>query len=142
MAQNKTTETEFAVADFIDAFVSSQQKKADSYTLIQLLTGITGESPRMWGPSIIGFGRYEYRYASGHSGTMPLLAFSPRKAAFSLYITALDVDYADLLDQLGKHTKSKACLYVNKLADIDLDILQKICNRTLAYMAGNPALHC
>lgn len=142
MAQNKTTETTADVQEFIQSFVPNEQKRIDSHTLLKLFEQLSGESPRMWGPSIIGFGRYEYRYASGHSGSMPLLGFSPRKAAISLYITALDVDYRDLLDQLGKHKMSKACLYVNKLADIDLEILQKICARTLAYMASNPDLHC
>lgn len=86
MAKNKTTETSQSVTDFVHAFVDSDQKREDSFRLIELMRKWSGFEPRMWGPSIIGFGSYHYRYASGHEGDAPLIGFSPRKAAFSLYV--------------------------------------------------------
>ncbi|MES2486957.1 MAG: DUF1801 domain-containing protein, partial [Bacteroidota bacterium] len=102
MAKNKTTETPVNVTDFINAYVDNDQKKADSFALIELMRSWTGFEPKMWGPTIIGFGSYHYKYASGHEGDAPLLGFSPRKAEFSLYVYMPDEDNEPLLADLGK----------------------------------------
>jgi hypothetical protein len=118
MAKNKTAETSVDVFDFIN-LVDDEQKRKDSYRLIELMQEVSGCEPKMWGPSIIGFGKYHYQYASGHEGDTPLLGFSPRKAAISLYIfTGLD-EHLHLLENLGKFKIGKACIYVKKLSDIN-----------------------
>ena len=129
--QNKTNETAMNVNDFINTYVDNGQKKADSFKLIELMQLWSGFEPKMWGPTIVGFGSYHYKYASGHEGDAPLIAFSPRKSAFSLYIIAQSDEHKDLLDKLGKYKIAKACIYVKKLADIDLSILEKLCKITL-----------
>lgn len=130
----KTLETKEKIDDFINRFVENDQKKRDTYELVDLMARITGREPKMWGPSIIGFGNYHYKYASGHEGDAPLTGFSPRKSAFSLYVfTGLD-DHLYLLENLGKFTMGKACIYVKKLADINLDELEKIINSTIQYL--------
>ena len=123
---NKTTETDASVRSFLQTFVDSEQKRNDSLRLIELMRQWTGCEAKMWGPSIVGFGSYHYKYASGHEGDAPRLAFSPRKAAFSLYVIAPGQDQSELLAQLGKCKISKACVYVKKLDDIDLSVLEKI----------------
>jgi hypothetical protein len=133
MAENKTKPTDEKVLDFIEHFVDAEKKKKDSLALIEFFSQHTGEPAVMWGPSIIGFGSYHYKYASGHEGDAPLIGFSPRKAAISLYVfTGLD-EHLHLLDNLGKFTKGKACIYVKKLEDIDLDELAKLVKVTIAY---------
>jgi Domain of unknown function (DU1801) len=131
MAKNKTAETAINVTDFINNYVDDEQKKADSFELIKLMQKWSGFEPKMWGPTIIGFGSYHYKYASGHEGDAPLIAFSPRKAAFSLYIIAQADQHKELLAQLGKYKIATACIYVKKLSDIDIAILEKICRNTL-----------
>lgn len=131
MAKNKTSETEINVTDFINTYVDDEQKKADSFELIKLMQKWSGFEPKMWGPTIVGFGSYHYKYASGHQGDAPLIAFSPRKAAFSLYIVSQVNQHNELLAQLGKHKIAKACIYVKKLSDIDISILEQICKETL-----------
>jgi len=126
MAKNKTTETENNVEDFISSFVDDETKRKDSFELIKIMQEVTGFEPKMWGPSIIGFGSYHYKYASGHEGDAPLAAFSPRKAAISLYVYSPSDEKEELLSKLGKHKASKGCLYVKKLADIDAEILKKM----------------
>lgn len=126
MAKNKTTETENNVEDFISAFVEDETKRKDSFELIRIMQEVTGFEPKMWGPSIIGFGSYHYKYASGHEGDAPLAAFSPRKAAISLYVYSPSDEKEEFLSKLGKHKASKGCLYVKKLADIDVEILKKM----------------
>lgn len=134
MAKNKTTETEVDVFDFIDSYVEKEQKKADSLELVRLMKEWTGFEPRMWGPTIIGFGRYHYKYASGHEGDAPILGFSPRKPKFSLYIYSKTTKSDELLKEFGKFKMGKACIYVNKLADIDISILEQICKESIAYL--------
>jgi hypothetical protein len=131
MAKNKTNETTINVTDFINTYVVDEQKKADSFELIKLMQKWSGFEAKMWGPTIVGFGSYHYKYASGHEGDAPLIAFSPRKAAFSLYITSQKDQNKELLDQLGKYKIATACIYVKKLSDIDIAILEKICRNTL-----------
>jgi len=126
MAKNKTTETESSVTDFINNFVDNEAKRNDAFELIQIMNKVTGFEPKMWGPSIIGFGSYHYKYASGHEGDAPLVGFSPRKDAFSFYACLTDENKEELLLNFGKHKVAKACVYFKKLADIDPEILKKM----------------
>nr|WP_294932655.1 DUF1801 domain-containing protein [uncultured Flavobacterium sp.] len=123
MAKNKTTETEISVIDFINNFVDDEAKRNDAFELLKIMQNVTGFEPRMWGSSIIGFGSYHYKYASGHEGDAPLVGFSPRKAAISLYIYLSD-NKEELLSKLGKYKAAKSCIYIKKLTDIDLEILK------------------
>lgn len=134
MPKNKTTETRADVQAFIKSFANSEQKIKDSESLITLMQKISGYEPKMWGPSIIGFGNYHYKYASGHEGDAPLIGFSPRKAAISLYVfTGLD-EHKYLLEGLGKYKIGKACIYINKVSDIDLKKLSNLAKATIAYL--------
>ena len=125
MAKNKTTETESSVTDFINA-VEDTAKRNDSFELVKIMQEESGFEPKMWGPGIIGFGSYHYKYDSGHEGDAPLVAFSPRKAAISLYCYTTTENKEELLSKLGKHKASKGCIYIKKLTDIDTEILRKI----------------
>lgn len=140
--KNKTTETKVNVKDFINSFVDKEQKKEDSFRLIELMSEWSGFKPKMWGPTIIGFGKYHYKYASGHEGDMPLLGFSPRKAEFSLYVTVPSKENKKLLNQLGKYKISKACIYIKKLDDINLEVLEKLCKESLNYHKENNECAC
>ena len=122
MKENKTKPTETSVADFISG-LAEPAKRADAKRLIQLMQRASGEKPRMWGPSIIGFGSYHYKYESGREGDMPLIGFSPRKAALVFYNLCGSADSATLLAKLGKHTTGKGCLYIKKLEDVDAKVL-------------------
>jgi hypothetical protein len=134
MAKNKTVETEVDVYDFLDSYVEKEQKKADSLELIKLMSDWTGYEPKMWGPTIIGFDSYHYVYASGHEGDAPILGFSPRKAHFSLYIYSKTEKSEALLEDFGKFKMGKACIYIRKLADIDISILEQLCKETIKYL--------
>jgi len=125
MAKNKTTETESSVTDFINN-VEDVTKQNDAFELVALMQKQTGFEAKMWGPAIIGFGSYHYKYESGHEGDAPLVAFSPRKAAISIYAYLSDENKEELLSKLGKHKASKGCIYIKKLADIDIEILKTI----------------
>ncbi len=126
MAENKTKPTEASVDDFINA-VESPKKREDAFTLKKMMEEITGEKATMWGPSIIGFGSCHYKYASGHEGDMPIVGFSPRKAAISFYLLGcFEEDLTPLLARLGKYKKSVACLYANKLSDLDETVLRQL----------------
>ncbi|PKP16908.1 MAG: hypothetical protein CVU07_05385 [Bacteroidetes bacterium HGW-Bacteroidetes-23] len=142
MAKTKTAETEVKVTDFIHSFVDNDQKKEDSFRLIELMKEWSGFEAKMWGPSIIGFGSYHYKYASGHEGDAPLIAFSPRKAAFSLYVFSAREDNKHLLDNLGKFKITKGCIYIKKLADIDISILEKMCLDSIAYCEEHHECAC
>jgi hypothetical protein len=131
MAQNKTKPTKLSVAAFIDA-LTDQTRRADAKALVKLMQSASGEKPQMWGPSIIGFGSCHYRYDSGREGDMPLIGFSPRKAATVLYGVAGSSDSRALLVKLGKHTTGKGCLYIKKLADVDLQVLETMVVKSLA----------
>ncbi|MBA3880613.1 MAG: hypothetical protein C0500_12965 [Sphingobium sp.] len=122
---NKTVETDASVEDFLGK-VEVPQRVADARVLIDLMTRISGEPPKLWGPSIIGFGSVHYRYESGREGDMPAIAFSPRKAELVLYVGAGTPNIAALLPDLGKHKTGKACLYVKKLADVDDAVLEAV----------------
>lgn len=134
MAKNKTTETNAGVIEFINSLVDSEQKRKDSFELIKLMQKVTGYEPKMWGPSIIGFGQYHYKYESGHEGDAPLAGFSPRKSAISLYVFTGLLEHEHLLKDLGKFKIGKACIYVNKLSDITLDKLSVLVHETMSYL--------
>jgi len=125
MAKNKTTETESSVVDFINA-IEDETKRNDAFELMRIMKQETGFEPKMWGTGIVGFGSYHYKYASGHEGDAPLVGFSPRKEAISIYAYLTDENKEELLSKFGKHKASKACIYVKKLIDIDIEILKKI----------------
>jgi hypothetical protein len=132
--KTKTEATDQDVYEFIDSFVDSQQKKEDSYRLIELMKNTSGRQPYMWGPSIIGFGNYHYKYASGHEGDAPLIAFSPRKAAISLYTFSGAQEHMHLLDGFGKFKLAKACIYIKKLEDIDEQKLVEMCEQSIEWL--------
>ena len=134
MAKNRTTETDVDVYEFIDSYVDKEQKKTDSLELIKLMSSWSGYEPKMWGRTIIGFGSYHYKYASGHEGDAPILGFSPRKAKFSLYVYSKTDKSDALLAELGKFKMGKACIYVNKLTDINVDVLEQMCKDTIEYL--------
>lgn len=125
MAKNKTTETQSSVIDFVNT-VEDEVKRNDAIELIAIMQKVTGSQAKMWGPSIIGFGSYHYKYASGHEGDAPLAGFSPRKSAISLYLYLTEEDREELLPKFGKFKPSKGCIYIKKLADIDIEILKKM----------------
>ena len=134
MAKNKTTETDASVIDFIHSFVDNEQKKQDSFRLIELMREWSGFEPKMWGPTMIGFGSYHYKYASGHEGDAMLMGFSPRKAQFSLYVLAPGDDNKKLLNELGNYKMGKACIYFRKLADLNLDTLEKLSKASMKFV--------
>lgn len=142
MAKNKTTETVISVTDFINSYVDNAQKKADSFQLIELMRKWSGFDPKMWGPTIIGFGSYHYTYASGHEGDSPLIGFSPRKAEFSLYVFSPTEDNKHLLNDLGNYRIGKACIYVKKLSDINIATLKKLCAATIKYLHKHHVCAC
>jgi hypothetical protein len=131
MAENKTKETKVSVTAFI-AGITDEARRADAKALVKLMQETTGEKPKMWGPSIIGFGSYHYKYESGREGDMPLTGFSPRKAATVVYsMTGFD-GAEGLLAKLGKHTTGGGCLYIKKLADVDQKVLAAMVAKSAA----------
>lgn len=133
MADNKTKPTKLSVAAFINSLMDSV-RRTDAKVLVKLMQSAAGEKPKMWGPSIIGFGSYHYKYESGREGDMPLIGFSPRKAANVLYGMTGSRDSKALLAKLGKHTTGKGCLYIKKLADVDQKVLEAMAVKTVAAM--------
>jgi hypothetical protein len=130
MAETKTKPTAVSVDAFLDG-VAQPVRRADGKALRAMMERLTGEPALMWGASIVGFGRYHYRYASGREGDTCRVGFSPRSANLVLYVGGFP-EYEALLAQLGKHKRSKACLYLGKLADVDLTVLEEIVHRTYA----------
>ena len=131
--KNKTTYTQVDVGEFIETYVDNEQKKVDSYKLIELMTEWSGYEPKMWGPTIIGFGNYHYKYASGHEGDAPMIGFSPRKPEFTLYVCSPTGDSKRLLESLGKFKMSKSCIYIKKLSDISIPTLERLCKASIAH---------
>ena len=131
MAENKTKASDVSAEDLISA-VPDEAKRADSRRLVEIMTRLTGEPPVVWGPSMIGFGRYHYRYATGHEGDSFLTGFAPRKAEFSIYLSCAADSEPDLFARLGKHRMGKACLYVKRLSDIDVGVLEQLISRAVA----------
>lgn len=131
MADLKTKENDASVSRFLDT-VENEGKRKDCYALMKLMEKITGEQPRMWGTTIVGYGQYHYKYASGREGDWFRVGFSPRKQNISLYMMCGVEENKALLDKLGKYKNGKSCLYVNKLADVDIKILEKLIKKSLA----------
>ena len=142
MAKNKTNETQVNVVDFIHSYVTDNQKKEDSFALLELMSNWSGFAPKMWGPTIIGFGSYHYKYASGHEGDMLLIGFSPRKAEFSLYVYSPTEANKHLLDDFGKFKMGKSCIYIKKLSDINIPVLEKMCKATIEYLEEHHECAC
>lgn len=135
MAEIKTKKNDTNVYEFIQSFADSEQKIKDSHELIQLMQDFTGYEPKMWGPSIVGFGCYHYKSErSRQEGDWPLVGFSPRKAAFSLYVYTGLKEHEYLLKDLGKFKMGKACIYVKKLSDIDPEALKKLMKASIDYL--------
>lgn len=138
MAELKTKATDASVEAFLHG-VESEKKREDAFAILALMAEVTGEPAKLWGSSIIGFGSYHYKYASGHEGDACLTGFSPRKQNLVLYILAGFDQYDTLLAKLGKHKTGKSCLYINKLADIDQDVLRELVTQSVNHMrATNP----
>ncbi|WP_413299590.1 DUF1801 domain-containing protein [Bacillus sp. 1P10SD] len=133
MYELKTKETDNSVIEFIEQ-VDQPKKREDAYRLLDIFTETTGYQAKMWGPSIIGFGSYHYKYASGHEGDAPLVGFSPRKAKISLYFAPGETKREQLLKEFGKHTTGKACVYINKVADIDVEVLKELIKESVAFL--------
>lgn len=133
MAENKTQPTAVSVADFI-AGVEDPRRRADAETLVALMTEETGELATMWGPSIVGFGRYRYRYDSGREGDASLAGFSPRKANIVLYLAADEPKRTDLLARLGKHKTGADCVYLNRLSDVDEAVLREMVRTSVSTL--------
>lgn len=135
MAELKTKQTNASVHDFINAFADNEQKRLDSFELLKFMQEITGFEPKMWGGSIIGFGSYHYKSErSRQEGDWPLVGFSPRKTAISLYVFTGAKEHEHLLQNLGKYKKGAACIYIKKLSDINLDVLKKIVEATISFL--------
>jgi nucleoid DNA-binding protein len=130
MSENKTKPTDANVEDFLNA-VEHPTRKKDGFELLKIMKAITKEKPVIWGPSIVGFGSYHYKYATGREGDMPRTGFSPQKSRLTVYIMRGLEDYGNLLEKLGKHKIGKSCLYINKLADVDIDVLKEIIMKSL-----------
>ena len=133
MEENKTKATKSSVSGFINT-LTDETRRADARTLVKLLQKATGEKPTMWGPAIIGFGSYHYVYDSGREGDMPLIGFSPRKAATVLYINTSFSGAKALLNKLGKHSAHGICLNIKKLADVDQKVLAVLAEKSAAAM--------
>jgi len=133
MAANKTTENANSVDDFIK-LVKDDTKRADSLILVELIKKTTCLDPKMWGPSIIGFGSYHYKYESGREGEAPLVGFSPRAAALTLYLSGNFEKRDEFLTKLGKHKTDKGCIYFKKLGDINLEILENMIQHHILHL--------
>ncbi|MEH7413846.1 DUF1801 domain-containing protein [Neobacillus drentensis] len=133
MYELKTKETDHSVIEFIEN-VDHPKKREDAYQLLDIFTETTGYPAKMWGPSIIGFGSYHYKYASGHEGDAPFVGFSPRKAKISLYFAPGETKREELLKDFGKHNTGKGCVYINKVADIDIHVLKELINQSVKFL--------
>lgn len=133
MSELKTRPTDQKVSEFIDA-VEPDQKRQDCWTIVEMMRGITGAEPIMWGPSIVGFGTYTYVNTTNKPADWPITGFSPRKANLTLYVMPGFSEYDDLMARLGKHSTGKSCLYIKKLTDIDLGVLEEIVRQSVEHM--------
>lgn len=132
----KTKPTSVAPLEFVTA-VEHPQRRADGLVLLEFFNRVTGLQPKMWGGSIIGYGRYAYTYESGHSGEFFLTGFSPRKSALTIYVMPGYRDLSQQLERLGKHKTGKSCLYITKLANVDMEVLEEIVRNGLNFMRSN-----
>jgi len=135
MAELKTKQTNADVLEFINSFADTEQKRKDSYELLKLMQDFTGFEPKMWGASMIGFGSYHYKSErSKQEGDWPLVGFSPRKAAISLYVYTGCAEHEYLLNDLGTFKMGKACIYVKKLSDINQEVLKELIKQTISFL--------
>jgi hypothetical protein len=134
MSQLKTQPNNQSVEAYLNS-VDPQQKREDCFTILKLMQAVTGETPQLWGDSIVGFGSYHYKYASGREGDWFVTGFAPRKKSLTLYIMAGFDDYDELMSKLGKHTTGKSCLYIKKLEDVDQNVLRELVKQSVDYMA-------
>lgn len=135
MAENKTQRNDGDARAYLES-VSNKRRREDSLVVLKMMEEVTGEPAEMWGTSIVGFGSYHYRYASGREGDFMLTGFAPRKAALTLYIMGGHERYDALMARLGKHRTGSSCVYINKLADVDLDVLRELIAESVDYMRG------
>jgi hypothetical protein len=132
MTKNKTTETSKSVTGFINA-LSDEIKREDSFQIIEIMQKQTGFEPKMWGPSIVGFGSYHYKYESGRDGDMPMVCFSPRSTAIVLYLSVNFENRDQLLQKFGKHKTGKGCIYIKRIDEIDISVLKKMISNSIKY---------
>jgi Domain of unknown function (DU1801) len=125
MAEQKTKPTNQSVKEFLNK-IPEPERRADCFAVAKIMEEISGEKPKMWGPSIVGFGSYHYKYASGHEGDWPMMGFSPRKKDLTLYIMMGFEKHAELMEKLGKHSTGKSCLYIKRLSDVHIPTLKKL----------------
>ena len=135
MAELKTKLTDASVKDFLDG-IADERKRQDSYAILAMMQEVTGVEAKMWGDSIVGFGSYHYKYASGREADWMLVGFSPRKQNLTLYIMSGFEQYDQLLQRLGKHSTAKSCLYIKRLADVDLTVLRELVELSVEHMAS------
>ena len=135
MAENKTKPQDGDVYAYLDT-IEPEKKRQDSLAVLELMKDVTGEEPKMWGTSIIGFGEYRYRYESGREGDWFLTGFAPRKQSLTLYIMAGFTKYDELMSQLGKYTTGKSCLYIKKIEDVDTDVLRELVRLSAEHVAN------
>jgi hypothetical protein len=133
VSELKTKQNDASVSDFLES-IANQQTRKDCQTIIQIMQQASNAEPKMWGSNIVGFGTYHYKYASGHEGDALRIGFSPRKQNITLYINGGFEKQQDLLAQLGKHTTAKVCLYIKKLVDVDLQVLEKLIQASINHM--------
>ena len=138
MAEAKTKPNDQSVEGFLNK-VPDDKKRQDSFAILELMKQVTGEEPIMWGDSIVGFGTYKYKYASGKEGEWPVTGFSPRKQNLTLYIMSGFDEYDELLENLGVHSTGKSCLYIKKLEDVDQDVLRDLVSKSVEHMETNNA---
>ena len=136
MAENKTKPTKASVSAFVNS-IDDPQKRADARKIAAMMRRATGKRPRMWGPSIVGYGTYHYKYASGREGDFMLTGYSPRKQALAVYILAGFDRFGPLMKKLGNYKTGKSCLYIKHLSDVDTDVLGQLINASVKYMRDN-----
>lgn len=132
-AELKTKVNDASVADFLSS-VADEQKQKDSFEILKIMQQITKEEPKMWGPSIVGFGSYHYKYESGREGDWMQIGFSPRKQNITLYLIPGSERYQELMNKLGKYSTGKSCLYVKRLSDVNVDVLKELITESLKVM--------
>lgn len=138
MAELKTQPSDASVEEFLNG-IADEQKRADCFTLLGLMRKATGAEPKMWGDSIVGFGTYRYKYASGREGDWMQIGFSPRKQNLTLYIMSGFSRYDDLMKSLGKHSTGKSCLYIKRLEDVDMPTLETLVQESVDHVSGTNA---
>jgi hypothetical protein len=135
MAELKTKQNVQSVTDFLQA-VPDERKRDDNFAILELMKEVTGQEPKMWGDSIIGFGNYHYKYATGREDDWFLTGLSPRKQNLTLYIMSGFDEYDELLKKLGKYKTGKACLYINKLADVEISVIKELIQKSVSHLSG------